>query len=90
MHDLINRVQGDSVRREQLVQRFARLEEEGFRSWRDVKGRTAFVKLRGVASERAYFQGPEGERSATSLDRLYIVDREIALREAKARGKYLQ
>ena len=90
MHDMINRVQGDEIRREMVAKRVDRLKEDGFRSWRNTNERTAFLKLRGIANDRAYFEDPDGEKSATPLNRLYIVDREIARREAVARGRLIE
>ena len=90
MHEMINRVQGDDIRREMVAKRFDRLKDDGFRSWRNTNERTAFLRLRGIANDRAYFENPDGEKSATPLDRLYIVDREIARREAVARGRLIE
>ncbi len=90
MHDMINRVQGDEIRREMMVERFNRLKQDGFRSWRNTNERTAFLRLRGIANDRAYFEDPEGEKSATPLNRLHIVDREIARREAVERGRLIK
>ena len=73
-----------------VAERVDRLKKDGFRSWKNTNDRTAFLRLRGIANDRAYFEDPEGEKSATPLNRLYIVDREIARREAVAKGRLIE